>query len=330
MNALLKPAWVLLTLFFFATSNLAQDKSRAYYFSHDKEIIPGAQTAFREGKYELAVELCRMHYIISGDSRADALRAQSDSCLSLTGEMQVAYSSGQLEVAKRKAREILAINPDDQAAQQMESNKAPRGTVNGYEWVDLGLSVKWASCNVGASSPEEYGEYFAWGETDSKSEYTWVNYKFRSGGDSYQNVILTKYNTKTVHGAVDNKTCLDSSDDVASVRWGEAWRMPTKVEMEELLSECIWTWTIVGEKKGFRVTSRTNGNSIFLPGAGFWMGAKFGGADNYGYQGYYWSSTLDTAPDNRDTGYHLYFRNNDNQVNDTDRCEGFSVRPVTE
>ena len=105
--------------------------------------------------------------------------------------------------------------------------------IGNHAFVDLGLpsGTKWATCNVGASSPEDYGDYFAWGETAPKKEYSWNSYLFRIKGNNSKNVIFSKYNIWSAHGVVDNKTCLDSSDDVARASWGYTWRMPTAEEM---------------------------------------------------------------------------------------------------
>ncbi|MBR4843232.1 MAG: hypothetical protein IK006_09120 [Bacteroidaceae bacterium] len=155
--------------------------------------------------------------------------------------------------------------------------------------IDLGLSVKWASLNIGASYPWEYGDYFAWGETEAKSSYTFTNYKFNISGDSWDNVKYSKYNTSSSYGTVDNKITLDPEDDVAQVKWGYDWRMPTKAELEELLNNCTWTWTIVNGVNGFNVTSNKSGytnRSIFLPAAGDGNHIKKGDYCCY------WSSSL--------------------------------------
>ena len=150
--------------------------------------------------------------------------------------------------------------------------------------VDLGLSVKWATCNVGASEPWEYGGYYAWGETEEKSDYTWKTYKWCNG--SYDS--MTKYCTDSIYGRVDNKTVLDPEDDVAHVKWGDSWRMPTLEEQKELLDECTWEWTELNGVNGYRVTG-PNGNSIFLPAAGYRDGSKL----QYNRAvGDYWSSSL--------------------------------------
>ncbi|MBO7269682.1 MAG: InlB B-repeat-containing protein, partial [Bacteroidales bacterium] len=115
------------------------------------------------------------------------------------------------------------------------------GSENDHEWVDLGLpsGLKWATCNVGANTPEGYGDYFAWGETSPKNDYSWSTYKYCKGSKN----TLTKYNTDSNYGTVDNKITLDLSDDAARANWGGKWRMPTKAEQDELINNCTWTWT---------------------------------------------------------------------------------------
>ncbi len=195
------------------------------------------------------------------------------------------------------------------------------GTENGHEWVDLGLSVKWATCNVGATKPEEYGNYYAWGETTTKSTYNWSTYKWCNGSKT----TLTKYNTSSSYGTVDNKTVLELADDAARANWGGAWRMPTDGEWRELLDECTWEWknAYKGTTAGYLVTSKINGNSIFLPAAGYRYSDDLLDAGSYGD---YWSSSLYT--DSPDCAWFVYFRS-DYVGRDVDgRHCGQSVRPV--
>ena len=189
------------------------------------------------------------------------------------------------------------------------------------EAVDLGLSVKWATFNVGASKPEEYGDYFAWGETETKSTYNWSTYKWCNGS----NVTLTKYDT-----TVDNKTVLDLEDDVAHVKWGGKWRMPTQSEMEELKTECSWVWTAQNGINGYRITSKKAGytdKSIFLPAAG---DCHDNSVNYVGSFGDYWSSTL--CSEGTTVAWHFDFDNPSVAVAGYgkygDRAYGFSVRPV--
>ncbi len=187
------------------------------------------------------------------------------------------------------------------------------------EAVDLGLSVKWGSWNVGATAPEDYGTYFAWGETEPKDYYLWNTYKFELGRNI--NGPFSKYVTYGYYGTVDNKTVLDPEDDAATVDLGGKWRMPTDAEWTELSDNCAWTWTTENGVTGLRV-SAINGNSIFLPAAGFRIDSFQAG------YGYYWSSSLDTrypynawffkADPTGVTGFTNY------------RMFGYSVRPVSE
>ena len=159
-----------------------------------------------------------------------------------------------------------------------------------YEYVDLGLSVKWATTNIGAERPEDYGHYFAWGEVTPKDDYSWENYKWCDGAE-YQ---INKYCTSSTYfdnGFYDSKSQLDQSDDAAVVNWGGNWRMPTYGELYSLSNNCIWTESSLNGIKGYMVTSKINNNSIFLPFAG----GNFGyGVEQTNISGHYWSSTLDT------------------------------------
>ena len=195
-----------------------------------------------------------------------------------------------------------------------------KGNENGHEWVDLGLSVKWAACNVGATSPEEYGNYYAWGETEPKTTiYTWATYKWCNGSSS----TLTKYNTDSDDGTVDDKTVLDPEDDAARANWGGAWRMPTDEEWTELRENCEWTWTTRNGVNGCEVKSKTNGNSIFLPAAGYRYGGYLYKA---GSDGSYWSSSLYAGIPN--DAWYVNFYSDGVYRNDYLRYCGQSVRPV--
>ena len=205
---------------------------------------------------------------------------------------------------------------------------------NGHEYVDLGLSVKWATCNVGANKPEEYGDYFAWGEVAPKSDYSEDNYKWgyieyiydEDGVPLARQLICIKYNS-----AVDD--ILEKEDDAASVNWGEDWRMPTWEEITELIDNCVWEMISKNGVKGYKVTSKSNGNSIFLPAAGY----RFESSLLYdGNEGYYWSSSLYTddvspyptgvSPDSYSLNFYENFVDRYNRGDY--RVAGHSVRPV--
>jgi len=196
-----------------------------------------------------------------------------------------------------------------------------RGQLNGHEWVDLGLpsGTKWATCNVGADTPEGYGEYFAWGETTTKETYSSSTYSYSNDGK------LTKYCNNAEcgnDGFTDALTILEASDDAAIANWGAGWRMPTYDEMLELINNCTVTWTIQNGVNGSLFTGQ-NGNSIFMPAAGYSNGSSPYDSSNYGS---YWSSSLCTG-----FPYHaviLYFNPEGCYISDRYRFWGFSVRPV--
>lgn len=188
------------------------------------------------------------------------------------------------------------------------------------ECVDLGLSVKWATCNIGANQPEEFGDYFAWGETETKETYNWSVYIWCNGSHD----SLTKYNTSGSYGSVDNKTVLDGVDDAAKSRLGGQWRMPTDAEWTELRTKCTWTWTTQNDVNGYIVTSNINGNSIFLPAAGYRIYTYLSGA---GTDGYYWSSSLDT--EHPYYARNIYFNSGGVYRYGNYRFNGYYVRPVT-
>ncbi len=200
---------------------------------------------------------------------------------------------------------LQGCSSDDDEAIQNETaqNKETTSTINSHEYVDLGLSVMWATCNVGASSPSDYGNYYAWGETETKSEYT------------SSNSITYDKDMENIAGNVDY--------DVACADWGNPWRMPTEDEMEELISKCQWTWTKMGGHEGYKVIG-PNGNSIFLPAAGWCAGDLL---YEEGEDGRYWSST----PDESDSSgaYGISFDSRDSNGRDYGRNWGYSIRPVS-
>lgn len=156
----------------------------------------------------------------------------------------------------------------------------------GHAYVDLALpsGLLWATCNVGANSPKDYGDYYAWGETSTKEKFSWKTYDFNKSGDA--NVKFSKYYFD------DKKYVLDPEDDVACMDWGGIWRMPTKEEWDELRDNCDFTWIVKGGHAGVNVSSSVNKKSIFLPAAGYCTDTLFFDVGSYGA---YWSSTLSTS-----------------------------------
>lgn len=181
-----------------------------------------------------------------------------------------------------------------------------------YNAVDLGLpsGTLWADRNVGADAPEAYGDYFAWGETEPKDYYDWSNYKWCDGSYS----TITKYTTVGI--------CLYLDDDAAYVNMGAEWRMPTYEEQDELKTKCTWIWTTQNNVNGYKVTGN-NGNSIFLPSAGYRHDSNLSVA---GIDGYYWSSSLNGASPS--TSYIHFFDSMFKGSYYLERCFGCSVRAV--
>ena len=195
----------------------------------------------------------------------------------------------------------------------------PDGEISGHGYFDLGLpsGVKWATCNVGATSPEDYGDYFAWGETETKDEYTEEN-------NLTDGLSISELETQ---GYIDGEGNLTASHDAATAHWGGAWRMPTLDEMRELVNNCTWTWLYQNGVEGYKVTG-PNGNSIFLPATGYRNGSSL---DYDGDRGGYWSSTpIDY--DNDHSAYYLYFLDSGyhGMSLDSNHHYGLSVRPVLE
>lgn len=202
----------------------------------------------------------------------------------------------------------------------IQSGKKPTtssGEIQGHKFVDLGLSVKWADRNIGANTPEHFGSYFAWGETEPKDFYSWDTYKFYTPNvdDTYSgycedlgsNISGTQY-------------------DAATVNWGNKWRMPTMKELEELVYNCKWEWTTFENVNGYLVTG-ISGNSIFLPAAGYY---GTGGLNYAGSMGTYLTSMSNSDYDSHfleSIAYAFTSEYNDHFI-DTRRYYGRSIRPV--
>ncbi len=180
--------------------------------------------------------------------------------------------------------------------------------INGQEYVDLGLpsGLKWATCNIGASSPEEYGNYYAWGEVVPKDEYTSEN--------------------SVTYGEFFRDISGNARLDAARANWGGTWRMPTATEIDELVNNCTWTWTAINSINGYKVTG-PNGNSIFFPAAGYRGESSLYSA---GSRGYYWSSTSFEDDSRYRLSYLLYFNSSSHSRDYSIRYDGRSVRPVSE
>lgn len=261
---------------------------------------------------------------------------------------KVEWSSSDETIATVKDGEVTAVAEGEATITAKAGDKTATCSVKvkfKMKAVDLGLpsGLKWAECNLGAEKPEDYGDYYAWGEVepyysrqdplawkDGKTAgYDWASYKWCNGDLDK----LTKYcpTDKTFYwdgeGSPDGKIVLDPEDDVASVKLGGKWRMPTDAEWTELRTKCTWTWTTNYNGTGVsgRIVTAPNGNSIFLPAAGGRCGT---GLDFAGSYGFYWSSSLYT--NDPCSAWGVYFYSDDVYGNFYTRYRGPSVRPVSE
>lgn len=235
------------------------------------------------------------------------LMAQSKMLVNLKSGTTVEYPVSYIESVTWEISEQSEEQPGDHQGDQ-------------HEYVDLGLpsGLKWATCNVGASSPEEYGDYYAWGEIETKDKYSKDNYIYRHVGtdsDGFENEIWD-----------DLGDISGTDNDVVHQKWGGSWRMPTRSEFMELENNCTWTWGTRNNVNGYKVTG-SNGNWIFFPAAGFRDSTIHYFDGSYGD---YWSST--PRPSQPSQAYNLSFSNNyiNSYLGSNYRYCGMCVRPVTE
>ncbi len=281
--------------------------------------------------YENAVLLSRSDYSVSYEATtidvelksnvdfeykvldADWVRASTNGTRSLATH-NLTFEVDENDSRKERESRILFYNSEYAVADTLTLVQEGNPNASSYEAVDLGLSVKWASCNVGATSPEEYGDYFAWGETTTKSSYS-------SSNSITYGLSTSELVSRGIIGADGNLT---AEYDAATANWGSDWRMPTLDEMKALIDECTWEWTSVNGVNGRKVTG-PNGNFIFLPAAGFRYGTSLYSAGDYGY---YWSATPYSYGD---SAYNLGFRSGYYYwYNYGHRDYGQAVRPVSE
>lgn len=229
---------------------------------------------------------------------------------------------------------VLSCNKQDDPVQEQDS-------INGHKYVEMGDGLKWATMNVGATKPEDYGDYYAWGETSPGTDYTWETYKWMQSGQDYEDYI-TKYTI--ADGDVvaiwydggnfigDNKTVLEISDDAARAQWGGSWRMPTGAEWEALTNTAHFTWAWTDDYNGTgvagcTVTSKVSGyegNRIFLPAAG----NRYKTELLFVRYGFYWSSSLYARSSS--IAYVLSLTSDKWETSSMSRFNGISVRPVSE
>lgn len=280
--------------------------------------------------YEYAVLLSRSDYSVSYEATtidvelksnvdfeyeildADWVRASADATRGLATHNLV-FDVDENDSRKEREAHILFYNSEYSVADTLTLVQEGNPNASSYDAVDLGLSVKWASCNVGAESPEEYGDYFAWGETETKSSYT-------SDNSVTYGLSISELESRGIIGSDGNLT---AAYDAATANWGDGWRMPTLDEIKELLNNCTWNWTTLNGVNG-RLVTGPNGNSIFLPAAGCRYDSSLYDAGSYGY---YWSATPHS---HGYYAYDLYFYSGYCYWDFNGRCYGRAVRPVSE
>lgn len=214
------------------------------------------------------------YFILNADGTADSAMGTTYKFLPSQGRI-LFFNADSIPVASLNVAYItkgyLAVIPAGSDIPQICIAKEPGSPLNnGREYVDLGLSVKWAIMDIGANTPSGYGNNFAWGETETKSSFTEDNYKF----GMTSNKSLSKYNTNDQYGWVDNKKVLDLTDDAARVNWGGTWRMPTSSEQDELVRKCTWEEVEVNGVSLLQVTG-PNGNSIYMHSGRYWSNTLF-------------------------------------------------------
>ena len=240
--------------------------------------------------------------------------------MSSNPDVAVVYEDGSVVGVSGGTTTIIAICGRERASCSVSVTNS--GGMAIPDAVDLGLSVKWASFNLGAFAPENPGLYYSWGETESKMEYSWNNYIWCNGSAN----TFTKYNIDSSRGAIDNKTKLDIGDDAAHIKLGGSWRMPTISECSELCANCECAWVTQNGSNGIKFTSKKNGNSIFLPASGYsWY--------EFNVIGWYWSTDLCTwtsSHGSTNMARALYLSDGGVSIGTATRSMGCAIRPVTD
>lgn len=271
-------------------SNHNQSKSndRSDYVQRARE-----QDSLRIAHYQDSVEKARLAAIAQKE-KEEAERVKVEQERKKQEEAKRAEERRVAEERAKKEAEVRRI---------AEEKAKASGIIQGHEYVDLGLSVLWATCNIGASYPFERGDYFSWGEVETKSNFSHENYKY------------DKMDVRNI-----GKNISSSSYDAATKKWGKNWRIPTLVEMKELINNCLWEKTTLQGCKGYKITGK-NGKYIFLPATGMDLGPGYGliGADACKY----WTATLSEEYDFN--AYCLSW----NEIDDPSRAYGLCIRPVS-
>ncbi len=295
--------------------------------SQDARYLNVGTTSIRfanaKGKSEVISVDCNGIFEVKSDADWLTFEKQENSFFAIVAENTTPYS--------RDATITVSLSDLTEGILEQKivvvQDGAPLGEENGHEWVNLGLpsGLLWAVCNVGANTSEDYGFYFAWGEITTRGAYgSAEEYKWCELFSENLTERLTKYNTIGSYGIVDNKTVLDLSDDAAHTNWGGSWRMPSPEEWNELQNNRTWTFTRQNDVTGYKVTSIKNGNSIFLPAAGYKN-------NNSIFQdkrrGLYWSSSI-CESDPRNAWFLFFDASTIGCYGKFERWSGITVRPV--
>ena len=271
-----------------SNNNQSKDNDRRDYVHRAKE-----QDSLRIAHYRDSVEKARLAAIAQNEKEeAERIKAEQE-----RKKQEEAKRVEERRIAEEKAKKEAEVK------RIAEEKAKASGIIQGHEYVDLGLSVLWATCNIGASYPFERGDYFSWGEVETKSNFSHENYK-------YDNMDVRNI----------GKNISNSSYDAASKKWGKNWRIPTLIEMKELINNCLWEKTTVQGCKGYKITGK-NGKFIFLPATGMDLGPGYGLSAADACQ--YWTATLSEEYDFN--AYCLSW----NEIDDPSRSYGLCIRPVS-
>ena len=305
------------------------EKIALKYPETDKEITLKECNGLNGGNSESSLIYVTIEPSDLSVSESDFVCKSSDESVAMVdfniGEITQSICATIHAIAHGTATITIASAKDESIKVESKVTVASCDTIeNGHAWVDLGLpsGLKWATCNIGASKPEEYGDYYAWGETTTKSVYSWDNYKHSTASED-----LTKYCTKETYGKngfTDDLTDLEPKDDAAMVIWGGSWRMPTDEEWIELENNCTWTSIIVNGVSVYKVMSKKNANFIIIPLAG----SKDYYLRNEGSDGVYWSSVISLNYPNN--AYELVLTETDQYCGSSPRYLGQPIRAVCE
>lgn len=234
------------------------------------------------------------------------------------------------------------INPDNGGGETPDPKPDPdkpyvdgSTTIGEHEALDLGTGILWATTNLGATQPQDYGKYYSWGEVQPKSEYRWGNYKWSDGFEpanakEYEELKMTKYCLYKIYGTKDDRKVLEKEDDAAYLTWGPNWRMPTRQEVQDLLDKCDWEWNRVEGLYGYKISSKKTGKSIFLPAAGM---IASNGSNNSGMMCNYWTSSLHDQNEQYYAYSFVYLDNGKEgteYISQTYRYLGMTIRAVSD